>query len=264
MSLSRFLFLGTGGSMGVPLITCQCSVCRSELAANKRLRPSALVTVNDRNFLIDSGPDFRLQALHYQINKLEGVLFTHAHHDHTAGIDELRVFTLKSKTPLPCLISRETLRDLKVRFYYIFNEGADKIRTMTNLDENILEDDSGSISFQSLIVRYFSYSQGGTKVNGFRFGNLAYLTDIKNYHPEIFTQLKGLKFLIVGALRYTHSDLHFTVDEAVNFAKKVGAEQTWLTHIGHELDHERTNAYLPNDIRLSYDGLELFFNPEMS
>lgn len=262
---ARFLFLGSGGSMGIPVVGCPCEVCRSPLSQNKRLRPSAAIKIGNRIILIDCGPDFRTQALEYGITHIDGVILTHAHHDHTAGVDDLRIFTLRSGQPLPCLLSSETLQELKTRFYYIFNErcSPDGVKLTTNLATYCIEEPCGQIIFEGLKIKYISYHQGGMQVNGFRFGNLAYVTDIKEFNPEIFDSLKGVKTLVIGALRHTPSNLHFTVDDAINFSKAVGAEKTWLTHIAHELDHERTNAYLPEYVRMSYDGLELHFDAEL-
>lgn len=263
---ARLLILGSGGSMGIPVVGCSCAVCHSTSAHNVRLRPSVVIKVGGHVILVDCGPDFRLQALRYGITHLDGVILTHAHHDHTAGIDELRIFTLRSGHPLPCLLSYETLEELKIRFYYIFNEhcGPDGVKLTTNFALHSLDQDSGETTFLGLKVGYMTYRQGGMQVSGLRFGDLAYLTDIKDYGPEIFDALKGVKTLILSALRHTPSHLHFTVDDAISFAEKVGAEQTWLTHIAHELDHERTNAYLPKSMRLSYDGLELHFDAELA
>lgn len=261
-----FTFLGTGGSMGIPVIGCNCNICKSTNPHNARLRPSALIKVYGKSILLDCGPDFRTQALTHQINDLDALILTHAHHDHTAGLDEMRIFTLRSGKPLPCLLSSETLQELKIRFYYIFNDryGDNGIKLTTDLGLTCIEDGSGEIDFEGLHVRYIDYRQGGMQVHGFRFGNLAYITDIKEYTPEIFSVLDGVETLILSALRHTPSHLHFTVDDAVDFAQKVGAKQTWLTHIAHELEHERTNAYLPDSIRLGYDGLELKFQAELS
>jgi phosphoribosyl 1,2-cyclic phosphate phosphodiesterase len=158
-------------------------------------------------------------------------------------------------------LSEETLRELKIRFYYIFKDhcNAEGTKLTTDLEEHLLEGDVGSINFGGMKIEYMSYRQGGMQVQGFRFGDLAYLTDIKHYDSKIFDSLVGVKTLIISSLRFTPSPLHFTVDDAVEFAKKVGAKETWLTHIAHELDHAKTNAYLPESIRLSYDGLELPF-----
>lgn len=263
---ARFTILGSGGSMGIPVVGCPCAVCQSTISENKRLRPSALIQVEGRSILIDCGPDFRQQALRHALVDLDGTILTHAHHDHTAGIDELRIFTLRSGKPLPCLLSPETLQELKIRFYYIFDErtAPDGTKLTTNFQLQNLAAGQGETVFLGLKVRYMSYFQGGMQVTGLRFGDLAYLTDIKDYTPQIFESLKGVKTLILSALRHTPSHLHFTVDDAVDFAAKVGAKQTWLTHIAHELEHVRTNAYLPESIRVGYDGLEIHFDAELA
>lgn len=262
MTKGVFQVLGSGGSLGIPVVGCHCEVCRSTLPQNKRMRPSALITYEGKIILIDAGPDFRLQALTQGIDHIDGVIFTHAHHDHSAGLDELRIFTLRSGQPLPCLLSNATLHELKMRFYYIFAEesASQGLKLTTNLALQCLDQPVGETVFEGLKIQYLSYHQGGMQVNGFRFGDLAFLTDIKDYSSDIFASLVGVKTLVISALRFMPSPLHFTVDDAVEFALKVGAEQTWLTHIAHELEHERTNAYLPESIRLSYDGLELPFS----
>ncbi|MBA2727883.1 MAG: MBL fold metallo-hydrolase [Parachlamydiaceae bacterium] len=262
MKKCRLVFLGTGGSMGVPVIACQCQVCTSLDPHNQRLRPSVLIKTDLQTILIDSSPDFRTQALRAKIQNIDNVIFTHAHHDHTAGVDDLRIFTLRNNFKMPCLLSQETLRDLQKRFYYIFEEIVGKPKFTTNLEITLLPEVEGEIAFAGLNIRSFTYRQCGMAVNGLRFGNFAFLTDIKEYDPEIFNFLKGVKILVISALRFTPSIFHLTVDEAIEFAAKVGAEKVWLTHIAHELDHEKTNAYLPEHIRLSYDGLEFEFEAE--
>ena len=255
----RLLFLGSGGSMGIPVIGCHCAVCSSDNAHNKRLRASALVTLQSKQLLIDCGPDFRQQALRGGIDHLDGVLFTHCHHDHTASIDELRAYTMKTEQPVPCLASRETCEDLNTRFAYIFNQGAVRLSLRPKIALQTLESDAGIMQFQGVQVQYFSYGQGGTRVNGFRFGNLAYVTDIKEYSDCIFDALAGTEVLVLSALRFTASPIHLSVDEAIAFARRVGALQTWLTHVGHELDHQQANVYLPGGVAMAYDGLEIGF-----
>jgi phosphoribosyl 1,2-cyclic phosphate phosphodiesterase len=262
MKKCRLLFLGTGGSMGVPLIGCQCEVCTSLDSHNQRLRPSVLIKTDLQTIIVDSGPDFRAQALRANILNIDSAIFTHAHHDHTAGIDDLRIFTLRNECKMPCLLSQDTLRDLKRRFYYIFEEVVGKPKFTTNLAITLFPEVEGQVAFAGLNIRTFIYKQCGMNVNGLRFGNLAFITDLKEYDEEIFNFLKGVKILVLSALRFTPSFFHLTVDEAIDFAAKVGAEKVWLTHIGHELDHEKTNAYLPEHIRLSYDGLEIEFEAE--
>lgn len=257
---AKLLFLGSGASMGIPVVGCSCKVCTSESPCNQRLRPSVLLTIGNTILLIDAGPDFRRQALHYKINSLDGLILTHAHHDHTAGLDELRVYYMRKKKPMPCLMSAETALDLRSRYYYIFDD------TMTNklttrIHVQLLEGDRGKTTFDGVKLSYFSFLQGGMTVNGFRFGNMAYLTDVKEYPETIFEDLKGVEILILNALSFHSTPFHLSVDEVVAFANRVEAKQTWITHISHELDHEETNAYLPPHVRMSYDGLELHFSP---
>ena len=259
----HLLLLGTGGSMGVPLIGCSCLVCTSPSPYNKRLRPSALCVVGKKQFLIDCGPDFRQQALTYQIHHLDGVLFTHSHNDHTAGLDDLKVYTARSKKPLECLASRETFEELKRRFYYVFQQKPEYAGLTPRFNMHFLDNERGEAAFEGLRIGYFAYEQMGMRVNGFRFGDLAYVSDIRLYPDTIFEDLKGVKTLVLSALRFSPSAMHFNVDEAVDFAQRTGAERTWLMHIAHELEHEKTNAYLPQNIQMAYDGLKLDFQAHL-
>lgn len=252
----KFLFLGTAASAGIPMIGCSCAVCLSSSSYNKRLRSSALLTVNDKVFLIDSGPDFREQALKYKIDHLDGVLLTHTHFDHIAGIDELRIYYLRSRKKMPCLLSLDSLKDLRKRYDYLFHTG-DTITLSAQLDFITLEQDHGEIDFLGVKFKYMSYFQGGMRVNGFRFGNFAYISDIRDYDNSIFTHLKGVNKLVLSAPRYEPSPLHLSLDEAVEFATKVGAKETWLTHVSHEIDHEKANRKLPPSIQFGFDGLEM-------
>lgn len=252
---ARFLFLGTGGSMGVPVIGCECAVCRSDNPENKRTRSSGLLTIDEKKILIDCGPDFRDQALKNHIDRLDGVILTHAHHDHTGGIDDLRAYYIKTYAPMPCLLSKDTAEDIRQRFSYIFRSGPNQFTTKLALQ--LLESDRGTVEFLGIPIHYLTYEQMGMPVNGFYWRDFAYISDIRIYPESILEDLKGIRTLVLSALRFTHSDFHFTVDEAVEFAQKIGAQQTWLTHIAHDLDHEKTNAYLPANIRLAYDGLEI-------
>lgn len=253
----HFLFLGSGGSMGIPIIGCHCPVCTSLSPCNKRLRPSGLLTVNNKKILIDCGPDFRSQALCYHIDSLDGLIMTHAHHDHTAGIDELRIYYMRNKIPLPCLASVATADDIRTRFPYIFFKNSEKVTARILMQE--LEGREGLVDFMGLQFRYVTFEQAGMLVNGYCLGNFAYISDIKNYSESIFDHLQGIEVLVISALSMATSHFHLSVDEAVAFAARVGAKETWLTHIGHDLDHEATNAYLPSNVRMAYDGLELNF-----
>ncbi len=253
----QFVFLGTGGSMGVPMIGCKCPVCTSSSPKDKRWRTSGLLTIDGKNILIDCGPDFREQALKNEIDSLDGVIITHAHNDHIAGIDELRAYLLSRNTPMPCLMSSKTSDDLHLRFDYIFLPKDHKERLIPKISPVIFPGSEGKIDFLGLEIRYFTYLQAGMAVIGLRIGNFAYLTDIKDYTDSIFPFLEGVETLVVSALRYAPSHLHFCVEEAVQFSKKTSAKETWLTHISHELSHDGINASLPPTIRPAYDGLKI-------
>lgn len=249
--------------MGTPVIGCACAVCKSSDPHNMRLRSSIFITINGQRLLVDCGPDFRQQALLYDIDQLDGMIVTHAHNDHIAGIDELRVFCLRSGKPIPCLLSSDTLKDLKVRFNYLFEEREPYAGLLARFGIQEFERDRGEVVFQGMRVGYFSYYQLGMRVDGLRFGNLAYVSDIKDYPETIFEDLRGVKTLVLSALRFDSTKMHFNIDDAIAFAKKVGAEKTWLMHVSHELDHEKGNAYLPDNIEIAYDGLQLEFEADI-
>src|SRR3990167_3054368 len=201
MPKGTFLFLGTGGSAGIPMIGCPCAVCTSSDPHNQRLRPSGLLKIAGKSFLIDVGPDFRSQALKYRIHHLDGLFLTHTHYDHIAGIDELRIFYLRSKKPLPCLLSLESLTDLKRRYDYLFQPLEAATSLSAQLDTHVLEADSGSTDFAGIQIGYCSFFQGKMKVTGLRVGNFAYISDIRNYDESVFAQLQGVELLVLSALR---------------------------------------------------------------
>lgn len=250
-------FLGTGSSLGVPLIGCPCEICTSDNPKNKRLRSSMLLEIEGKRMVIDSGPDFRMQALRENLCSLDGVIFTHAHHDHVAGIDDLRVFSFRNKEPLPCLASDETALDLEKRYFFMFNKQANDPTSMPRLRIQRLDKKEGEVDFLGVPIQYFSYEQIGMEVTGIRIGTFAYVTDIKKYDESIIDSLVGVKTLVISALRFTSSHMHLTVDEAVDFIKKVKCEKAYLTHISHEIDHEKANACLPTSVELAYDGLKI-------
>jgi phosphoribosyl 1,2-cyclic phosphate phosphodiesterase len=253
-------FLGTGASAGIPMIGCKCRVCTSADWRNKRFRPSALLQYGDKNFLIDSGPDLRLQALTHHIDHLEGLLLTHTHYDHIAGLDELRIFFLRTRKPLAALLSKVTYDEIKKRYAYLFVDRSKSVSLPAQLDFRVLEALRGETHFEGLPVRYTSYEQAGMLVTGYRFGPLAYITDIRSYPETIFSDLLGVEILILSVLKHDLSPMHFNIEEGIAFAEKVGAERTYFTHIGHELEHAETNALLPAGIELAYDGMIVEFS----
>ncbi len=239
------------------MIGCSCAVCRNSKGRNRRWRPSGLLRTRGKQFLIDSGPDFREQALHFGIDHLDGVLITHTHFDHIAGLDELRSFYLVSRTKLPVLVSEASLKDLQARYDYLFQKKAPGISLSAQLDFQVLQGDRGETQFLGVPLRYVSYEQGGMQVNGYRFGPLAYISDIRHYPETLIKDLQGVEILILSVLRREASFMHFSIKEGIEFAKEVGAERTYFTHIGHELEHESTEETLPKGFNLAYDGLIL-------
>lgn len=260
MGKGSFLFLGTGGAAGVPMIGCTCPVCLSQDPHDKRLRPAGLLSARGKKLVIDTGPDFRSQALLYQVNKLDGVLLSHAHFDHVAGLDELRTYYLLQKLILPVLVSIETLDSLKKRYDYLFREKTWGVSLAAQLHFQVLEDDRGKTRFCDLPLAYMTYEQGKTKVNGYRIGNFAYVSDIKKYPETIFEDLQGVETLVIGALKKEPSQMHLSFDDAIDFSRRVEAKSTYFTHIGHEVDHQSTNAKLPKGFQVAHDGLRLEFD----
>jgi phosphoribosyl 1,2-cyclic phosphate phosphodiesterase len=251
---NSFLFLGTGASMGTPVLTCKCEVCTSKSAFNHRLRPSGLLKLGQERFLIDPGPDFRQQGLKYGIDRLDGVLITHTHFDHVAGLDDLRVFYFLHKKTLPCLLSQESYDEIKRTHGYFFTKATDK---GSRFEFHIIKKDFGTENFGGHRWQIMTFEQGGMKVTGYRLGTFAYVMDLKNFSPEIYQALKGVEVLVMSALRYSASPAHLSMEEAIAFATRVGAKQTWFSHIAHDLDHTTTNQQLPPGVKLAYDGLEI-------
>lgn len=253
----RFFFLGTGASTGIPVIGCHCSVCASRDAHNRRLRASGLIEIGGKKLVIDAGPDFRQQALLHQIDHLDVLFLTHSHYDHIGGIDEMRAYYFLGKKPVPCFSFPECLDEIKKRFGYLFDPANDM--KGSPLAFHVLDTDYGTLDIEGIRVGFFSFRQGGMKVAGYRFGNFAYISDIRDYDPEIFIALQGVQKLVISAIGSTPSAAHFSVDEAVAFARQAGAHKTYLTHIGHDLEHEAMSRTLQPDIQMGYDGQEIDF-----
>lgn len=259
--LGRLLFLGTGGSLGVPIVGCDCPTCQSTDSRNQRFRSSALLTVQEKKILIDCGPDYRAQALRHQIKTLDGVILTHSHYDHACGLDELRIYAMRSRCPIPLLLSHETLAEVKKGYDYLFMENpVDQLKTKFELQ--LLEGRQGLTDFLGIKTQYVSFEQAGMRVNGFRFGDMAYISDIRKFDDSLYHDLQGLETLVISALRFTPSPLHFSIDEALTFIERCGAKKGWLVHISHDVEHTQANTYLPENVRLAYDGLEISFTAE--
>ena len=253
---ASILVLGSGTSVGVPMIGCRCKVCTSSDARDKRLRPSILLRFGDQRVLIDTTPDFRYQALRFKIDRLDAILFTHSHADHILGLDDLRPLSFiaaRESGPIPLYATPETRAVLEHVFDYTFSPSATyanraRVRLHPVLDRNPVH----GVDFVPIPLFH-----GKMPIIGYRFGRAAYLTDVSDIPEPSFPLLQDLDLLVLSALRHKPHPSHATVDQAVGWSRRIGAKQTWLTHIAHELGHEATNQLLPPGIAMAYDGLSL-------
>ena len=248
--------------MGVPTLGCQCAVCTSVDPHDRRLRPSVLLRWteappgSERVVVIDTGPDFREQALRERITHVDAVLYTHAHADHILGMDDLRPLSFISERrggPIPLYADAEATKILEQVFSYTFSPDSTyltraRVRLIPLAEHNtVLGVDFGRIPLM----------HGEQMIAGFRFGNTAYMTDVSAIPKTSFALLEGVEVLILSALRHTPHPSHSTIEQSVAWARRIGARQTWFTHIAHDLGHEETNRSLPGDIQLAYDGLSM-------
>lgn len=248
-------FLGTGTSQGVPVIACNCKVCQSVDSRDKRLRTSILLTIQNQNYAIDTGPDFRYQMLREGVQHLEGILFTHEHKDHIAGLDDVRAFNHKQDRAIPIYASSRVLDALKREFYYAFTApfypGVPKFEIHELSDEKFLLENKVWVT--PLEVLHYKLP-----VMGFRIGNFAYITDMKTISAIEMEKLTGLDVLVINALQREPHISHLTLPEALEFASQVNAKQTYLTHISHRLGlHADVQLELPDNVFLAYDGMRL-------
>lgn len=250
----KFTFLGTGTSQGVPVISCGCEICRSENPKDKRLRSSLLVEANEKVIVVDSGPDFRQQLLRENVKQLDAILFTHGHKDHTAGMDDFRPFNYYQKKPMEVYATPEVQEILRREFSYIFSG----IYYPGIPELNFHTIDSKPFSAEGVPVTPIQVLHFKLPVLGFRFGDFTYITDANFISVEEKKKIQGTKVLVLNALRREHHISHFTLDEAIDLAKELKAEQTYFTHISHQLGlHDKVNEELPAGMQLAYDGLKV-------
>jgi phosphoribosyl 1,2-cyclic phosphate phosphodiesterase len=249
----RITMLGCGTSAGVPTIGCKCEVCTSEDPKNKRSRSSILISYGGNNVLVDTAPELRLQCLANDVDRVNAVLFTHSHADHINGIDELRIFNWLLQDVIHCYGDAKTVKHLQNIFKYIFSDE----RTPSYVPQLQLHVVDGEFELLGARVLPMRLMHGPSPVLGFRIGDFAYMTDCNHVPPESMKLLKGLKLLILGALRYEPHPTHFSLQEGIDLARKVKAERVIFTHLNHNLDYSSANEQLPEGMALGYDGLVL-------
>jgi phosphoribosyl 1,2-cyclic phosphate phosphodiesterase len=248
----KITFLGTGTSQGVPVIGCECEVCRSLDYRDKRLRSSVLIEVDGKNVVIDTGPDFRQQMLRERVKRLDAVLLTHSHKDHIGGLDDVRAFNFLQREGMPIYGTSPTFEQVKREYYYAF-EGK-KYPGIPILNLNEINDDD--FIFKGIKITPLAVMHSQMSVLGFRINDFSYITDA-NFIPEkTYQKLIGTKVLVLNALQKESHVSHFTLEEALIQAKKIGAAQTYFTHMSHKMGlHSEVIKELPSNITLAYDGL---------
>lgn len=253
----KLTFLGTGTSQGVPVIGCKCAVCRSEDRRDRRLRTSAMLDVEGVRIAIDAGPDFRYQMLREGVTRLDAILLTHQHKDHTAGIDDVRAFNFVDYPTIRTMHiygNRTTIDRVLHEYDYAFAEN--KYRGVPVIELHTIDEQQPfSIGGVEIVPIVGEHSSRFRSV-GYRFGDLAYITDFSRIEPSEEAKLRGVKVLVINALRWEPHDSHFSVGEALDVIRRVQPERAFLTHMSHGIGlHAEAEARLPEGVSFAYDGL---------
>lgn len=250
----KITILGSGTSQGVPVIGCHCGVCGSLDFRDKRLRSSIHLEVDGKSFVIDSGPDFRQQMLRERIEKLDALIFTHEHKDHTAGMDDIRSFNFLQKKDMPIYGRSHVIEQLKREFAYVFSAskypGVPRVR--------VHEIENQAFEVEGIMVQPIEVMHYKLPVFGYRIKDFAYITDMKTISDKEVEKLKNLDALVLNALQKTEHLSHLTLEEAIAFAEKIGAKKTYFTHLSHRMGkHTEVEKELPENILIAHDGLQI-------
>lgn len=252
MSGVEILFLGTGTSAGIPMIGCHCAVCTSPDPRDKRTRPSVVVSYGATRVLIDTSPELRLQSVANGVDMIDAVVFTHAHADHIMGLDDVRRFNALRQGPLDVWAEPHTHEVIGRCFGYAFHEPSPDQRVFRPHLQR--RDILGPFQIAGVSWTPIRLFHGQMPVLGFRVGQLAYCTDVSRIPDESYELLKDLDLLVLDALQHRAHSTHFNLAQAIEAATRIGARQTLFTHIAHALGHQKTNAELPESMKLAYDG----------
>ena len=285
MDKARLTFLGTGTSQGVPMIGCDCAVCKSDDPRDRRLRASVLVEYRGLTVLVDAGPDFRYQMLRANVRHIDAILLTHNHKDHTGGLDDIRAFNLVEGHPVNIYCQEYVIGSLRREYSYAFAEerypgapewrvheisGAEPFTIHSNANEEVLVWERGfgyrhfpptsdaSATAKIIPIQGWHHKERKLSVLGYRFGNIAYLTDIKSIDDSEIEKLRGLDYVTLGCVKIEPHHAHPSLQECLDFFGKVGARESYITHISHQLPrHEEFDSLLPPHVHAAWDGLIL-------
>ena len=247
----KVILLGTGTSQGIPVIGCDCAVCRSDDPRDNRTRASAIANYGGRNLLIDTATEFRIQALRNAVKRIDAVLFTHAHADHIHGLDDIRQFNEIQGSTIPCYGNKDTIEAIRQKYDYVFTltqRGGGK----PDISLKVISSDFEL--FGEKIVP-LPVKHGILDILGYRIANFAYITDASYIPDETMNKIRNLEVLVINALRYEPHDTHFSVAEALGVIEQAKPKKAFLTHICHRLDYKKTEKRLPKNVRMGYDGL---------